>query len=65
MFRVGDIVQNKLTREKGRIVRIADLPECGVAYIVSIILDPNWGVQEKEAVWTKSQIKEARDQVRS
>jgi hypothetical protein len=64
MLRVGDIVHNKLTRENGRVVRIADLPQCGVAYIVSVILDPNWGAQEKEAVWTKSQI-EASDQVQS
>ena len=40
-FKVGDIVHNKITREEGRIVRIADLPGLGTCYIVSVAADPS------------------------
>ncbi len=42
-FKVGDIVRNKMTHEEGRIVRIADLPEHGLCYIVAVAAEPELG----------------------
>src|SRR5208282_1250607 len=55
-FNVGDIVHNKITREEGRIVRIADLPGHGLCYIVSVIPGAIWGTAEKEAIWKRSDV---------
>jgi len=55
-LQVGDIVHNKTTQEQGRIVRIADLPEYGFCYIVSVAPNPIWGVSAKEAIWKRSEV---------
>jgi hypothetical protein len=54
-FKVGDIVHNKITHEEGRIERTADLPECGLCYIVSVALDPIQG-KTIEAIWKQSEV---------
>jgi hypothetical protein len=56
MFKVGDIIHNKITQEEGQIVRIADLPDHGVCYVVSIGPDPNLGTAAKEALWKRSEV---------
>jgi hypothetical protein len=53
---IGQIVLNRVTQEKGRIVRIATL-ENKVAYVVSLALDPRWGMTETETLWRNSEIK--------
>jgi hypothetical protein len=55
-FKVGDIVHNKTTQEEGRIIRIADLPDYGFCYIVSVAPNPIWGTTEKEAIWKRSEV---------
>ena len=55
-FKVGDIVHNKITREEGRIVRIADLPGHGLCYIVSVAPNKTWGMTEKEVIWKRSEV---------
>jgi hypothetical protein len=55
-FKVGDVVHNKITREEGRIVRIADLPGYGICYIVSVVPDENRGTTAKEAIWQNSEV---------
>jgi hypothetical protein len=55
-FKVGDIVHNKITREEGRIVRTADLPDYGLCYIVSVAPNPLWGTAAKEVIWKRSQV---------
>jgi len=55
-FEVGDIVHNKTTQEKGRIVRVADLPGHGLCYIVSVTPDSIWGTESNEAIWKRSEI---------
>ncbi len=55
-FEVGDIVHNKTTQEEGRIVRIADLPDYGLCYIVSIVPNSIWGATAKEAIWKRSEV---------
>jgi hypothetical protein len=55
---VGQVVFNKITQEKGRIVRIFTLDE-KVVYIVAVALDSRWGVAETEILWPESEIKAA------
>jgi hypothetical protein len=55
-FKVGDVVHNKVTREEGRIVRIADLPDYGLCYIVSVALNQTWGATPREAIWKRSEV---------
>jgi hypothetical protein len=55
-FQVGDVVHNKSTQEEGRIVRIADLPALGLCYIVSVIPNPIWGTEAREAIWKRSEV---------
>jgi hypothetical protein len=55
-LQVGNIVHNKTTQEEGRIVRIADLPEYGACYIVSVTPDPIRGTTAKEAIWKPSEV---------
>ena len=47
---IGELVRNKTTEEEGRIVRLADLPDYGVCYIVSITA-PAWGATPREVIW--------------
>jgi len=57
-FRVGDTVQNKLTREEGLVVRIADATGDNPAgYIVLVTVNPRWGMSPQEALWPESQVK--------
>ena len=56
-FKVGDVVHNKITREEGRIVRIADLPGYGLCYIVSVAPNKVWGAAVKEAIWQRSEVR--------
>jgi len=55
-LQVGDIVHNNTTQEEGRILRIADLPEYGFCYVVSVALSPIWGTMTKEAIWKRSEV---------
>jgi len=55
-FKVGDIIHNKITREEGRIVRIADLPGYGLCYIVSVTPNKVWSTPAMEAIWQKSEV---------
>lgn len=55
-FKVGDIVHNKITQEEGRIVRIADLPDYGVCYIVSVAPNPVGSSAAKEVLWKRSEV---------
>jgi hypothetical protein len=58
-FKVGDVIHNKTTQEEGRIVRIANLAEDAVGYIVSVVLSPRWGDLEKEILWRESEVTNA------
>ena len=53
---VGDIVHNKNTREEGQIVRIVDLPEYGLCYVVSVVPNSVWGTTAREAIWKRSEV---------
>jgi hypothetical protein len=53
---VGQLVLNKMTEEKGRIVRTSTLDNA-VVYIVAVALDPRWGIAGTEALWRQSEIK--------
>jgi hypothetical protein len=55
-FKVGESVHNKTTHEEGRIVRITELPEHGLCYIVSVEPNPVWGTTAREAIWKPSEI---------
>jgi len=55
-FNVGEIVSNKNTQEKGQIVRIVDLPQYGLCYIVSSVPNPTWGATAREAIWKQSEV---------
>jgi hypothetical protein len=55
-FEVGDIVHNKITREEGRIVRIAECTR--PCYVVSVALDQTiWHAPAREALWSESEVK--------
>jgi hypothetical protein len=56
-FKVGDMIHNEITREEGRIVRIADSSPSSVAYIVSIAPGNLWNTT-REALWRESVVKQ-------
>ena len=57
-FRVGDLVYNKITQEKGRVVRIAKKNN-RVSYIVVVV--PATRMQtEKEALWRQYEVDDER-----
>jgi hypothetical protein len=55
---VGQVVLNKITQEKGRILRISTIDD-EVVYIVAVALDSRWGIEETEALWPESEINAA------
>jgi hypothetical protein len=63
-FKVGQTVQNKMTQQDGRVVRIAETA-LGSAYIVSITLDERWGKTNQEALWPEADVKTEAGRVRS
>jgi hypothetical protein len=55
-FKAGDIVRNEISKEEGRIVRIADLPGYGPCYIVLVVPNPALGTTVREAIWRRSEV---------
>jgi hypothetical protein len=59
-FKVGDFIYHKISRENGRIVRLADLASYGLCYIVVVLLDPTiWRTPATEALWHPSEVEQS------
>jgi hypothetical protein len=58
-FEVGEIIYNTISREEGRILRIADRSLLAKdAYVVLIRPSPNWNMTAREAIWPESEVKQ-------
>jgi hypothetical protein len=55
-FNVGDTIRHKITKEDGRIVRIAET-SLGSVYIVSVPPDQARCAAAREVLWRESEVK--------
>jgi hypothetical protein len=56
-FRVGDLIYNKITQEKGRVVRLVEKSN-SVSYVVVVPASRLRG--EKEALWRHHEVEDER-----
>jgi hypothetical protein len=57
-FKLGDVIHNKITKEEGRVVRIANATDDNpAAYIVLVTPNPRWGMTPIEVIWRATQVK--------
>jgi hypothetical protein len=55
-FDLEDFVQNKVTQEDGRVVRIVELAGPGCCYIVLVVPNPATGTSAREVLWQQSEM---------
>lgn len=58
-YGIGDIVYNKITGERGHIVRVMDEKH----YVVFVDSDPKSGTAQREALWSQPQITSESDKI--
>jgi hypothetical protein len=57
-FTIGEIICNRVTQERGRIVRLAEPTGDRPCYVVSIILKPESSMNAIEAIWRETEVRE-------